>query len=189
MCTAWAPVGVGGANGDPTLLVAGLAVVVAAGLGLATVLRARSRKAGAPDARPAPILPEVTVLDHPGDLRPSSPSSPTLSADDSPRVCPTCRDEHPPEARFCPSDGNRLISTASPDARAPAGSVCPLCSRGYDPGVTSCTRDGEELVPFSVLRAQRDSAPGTTMCGTCGARYEGGQRFCVADGSELGAMN
>ncbi len=62
-------------------------------------------------------------------------------------VCPTCREEYPPEAKFCANDGNRLIPQKRGLGVAPAGGVCPVCGQGYDPGISTCPKHDEPLIP------------------------------------------
>ena len=72
------------------------------------------------------------------------------------KICPTCREEYPPEAAFCPNDGNRLVSArANTEPTAAGGGVCPVCGQGYDPGVLTCPKHGEELVPAAMQAAAR----------------------------------
>jgi predicted amidophosphoribosyltransferase len=106
-------------------------------------------------------------------------------------ICPTCRDEHPPHAQFCPRDGNRLVALhAGAERRAPSGGVCPVCGQGFDPGVTSCPKHDEELVPPAVYAAQSAVVAGLAkICPICGTQYPGDGRFCGRDGAALVPMN
>lgn len=106
-------------------------------------------------------------------------------------VCPTCREEYEATARFCKSDGNRLVPVREGvDPRAPTGGICPVCAQGYDPGVPVCPVHQEELVPAGLAREapeSRSSYP--KICPTCGVQYSGRSGFCGADGSALVTIN
>ena len=106
-------------------------------------------------------------------------------------LCPTCREEYPPEAQFCPKDGNRLRVPEAHELRQPAGGVCPVCGQGFDPGVQFCPEHREELVPAAAYHAMRAAAPPPTrkICPVCGAQYGGETRFCGSDGAELVPIN
>ncbi len=106
-------------------------------------------------------------------------------------VCPTCREEYPADAQFCPLDGNRLAAIIpDTETRGPAGGVCPVCGQGFDPGVTSCPKHDEELVPVAVYRAPLAQAPESAkVCPICGTQYPGDGRFCGRDGAALVPMN
>jgi hypothetical protein len=109
------------------------------------------------------------------------------------KVCPTCREEYPSEATFCPNDGNSLVRAEGPlDPASPAGGVCPVCGHGYDPGVTVCPKHQEELVPYSVYAARRGVAgPVIThkICPLCGTQYPGDSEFCGKCGALLVPVN
>jgi hypothetical protein len=109
-------------------------------------------------------------------------------------VCPSCRNEFPPNSTFCPHDGNRLmpapISPMQPSGAA--GGVCPTCGRGYDPGVKTCPVHGDHLVPAAVyqLRAEPPLAVERgKICPSCGGRYAGEATFCGKDGTALVLVN
>jgi hypothetical protein len=155
--------------------IVGAAALILGVLGL--ILVARSRKqARAPAGFAAPELERGT---------------PSEAARIGGTICPTCREEYPADAQFCPLDGNRLTSII-PDAetRGPAGGVCPVCGQGFDPGVTSCPKHDEELVPVAVYRAPLAQAPEPAkVCPICGTQYAGDGRFCGRDGAALVPMN
>jgi predicted nucleic acid-binding Zn ribbon protein len=155
--------------------IVGAAALILGVLGL--ILVARSRKqARTPAAIAAPELERGT---------------PPAAARIGGTICPTCREEYPAEAQFCPLDGNRLTSII-PDGetRGPAGGVCPVCGQGFDPGVTSCPKHDEELVPVAAYRAPLAQAPEPAkVCPMCGTQYPGDGRFCGRDGAALVAMN
>jgi hypothetical protein len=115
-----------------------------------------------------------------------------VAAKRSARVCPTCREEYPPDAQFCAVDGNRLVSLADAN-REPraAGGICPVCGQGFDPGVLSCPRHDEELVPAAVYLASRaaEAKPGKRICPVCGTQYPGDSQFCGNDGASLVPVN
>jgi hypothetical protein len=119
----------------------------------------RSRRAAAAAAAEAPPYP-----------RAASASS---------KACPTCREEFPPEAEFCPKDGNRLVPQTSL-AVGPGGSVCPVCGRGFNPGTLTCPEHPEELVPAAAFAAAGAPATATTrsICPMCGSQFSGEIRFC-----------
>lgn len=110
------------------------------------------------------------------------------------KACPTCREEFPPEAEFCPNDGNRLVSQLSLGT-GPGGSVCPVCGRGFNPGTATCPEHGEELVPAAAFAPSRAPAlAGTvvvirTICPVCGKQYSGETRFCGECGAGVVPVN
>jgi hypothetical protein len=107
-------------------------------------------------------------------------------------VCPTCREEYPPEAKFCANDGNRLVPLKSGFGVAPAGGVCPVCGQGYDPGISTCPKHDEPLIP-AVIRgsAQNENwVKGTRkICPVCGAQFSGDSQFCGNCGASLVPVN
>jgi hypothetical protein len=105
-------------------------------------------------------------------------------------VCPTCRDEYPPEATFCAKDGNRLQPLQRGTAVGPTGSVCPICGQGYDPGITICPKHDEPLVPSLVYAAGRAPVVETRkICPVCGAQFTGDSQFCGSCGAALVPVN
>lgn len=105
-------------------------------------------------------------------------------------VCPTCREEYPPESEFCASDGNRLVALSPQAPIGPVGGVCPICGLGYDPGVTVCPKHQEPLVPALVLAERRRPAPITQkICPVCGTQYPGDGQFCGKCGAALVPVN
>lgn len=110
------------------------------------------------------------------------------------KACPTCREEFPPEAEFCPNDGNRLVEQSSLGT-GPGGAVCPVCGRGFNPGTTTCPEHGEELVPAAAFVPSR--APGLastvvitrTICPVCGKQYSSETRFCGECGAAVVPIN
>ncbi|HWP06908.1 MAG TPA: hypothetical protein VNN72_14245 [Polyangiaceae bacterium] len=138
-------------------------------VGLVLVGRSRRRSAaGKPEARPA--------------------SGPTV-ASRPPTVCPTCRDEYPPETQFCPKDGNRVVPLERGTAVGPAGSVCPVCGQGYDPGVSVCPKHDEPLVPPAVFGRTMNTGETRKICPVCGAQYGGESQFCGTCGAALVPVN
>jgi len=107
------------------------------------------------------------------------------------KICPTCREEYPPEAGFCPNDGNRLVATrGNGEPAGPGGGVCPVCGQGYDPGIVSCPKHGEELVPAAVLAARpAESVDTKKICPVCGKQYGGDSQFCGGCGASLVPVN
>jgi hypothetical protein len=156
-------------------IVGGLALLLGVA-GLVLVLRSRRKRAReslVPAGAPAP----------PGVPAPGTPGA---------MVCPTCREEYPPDAVYCPTDGNRLARLQDgADARGPTGGICPICGQGFDPGVTLCPTHDEELVPPAVYFAMRESDPpfDKKICPVCGAQYPGQSGFCGADGAALVPVN
>jgi hypothetical protein len=108
-----------------------------------------------------------------------------------PAVCPTCREEYPPEAQFCPKDGNRLVPLERSAPLGPSGSVCPVCGQGYDPGVGVCPKHDEPLVPPAVYAQSRAAAAVETrkICPVCGAQFGGESQFCGTCGAALVPVN
>ena len=107
-------------------------------------------------------------------------------------VCPTCREEYPPEAKFCANDGNRLIPLQRGLGVAPAGGVCPVCGQGYDPGISICPKHDEPLVPAVVHgSAQNENRVTATrkICPVCGAQFSGESQFCGNCGASLVPVN
>jgi len=107
------------------------------------------------------------------------------------KVCPTCREEFPIAAEFCPNDGNRLVLQASLST-GPGGSVCPVCGRGFNPGTLACPEHHEELIPAAAYAASR--APGRgevtrSICPVCGTQFAGEIRFCGECGAAVVPIN
>lgn len=158
-----------------TLFVAvvGSAAVILGVVGL--LLMRRSRKVPPPSSRRAPV---------------SQPSAaPVRRA--QPMSCPTCREEFPAGAQFCPNDGNRLVPLERGLGPGPAGGVCPICGQGYDPGVTMCPKHHEALVPPGIQASPRaELAPKVQkICPMCGAQFSGESQFCGQCGAALVPMN
>jgi len=108
------------------------------------------------------------------------------------KVCPTCREEYPPEAGFCPNDGNRLVALrGQTEPTGPSGGVCPVCGQGYDPGVLTCPKHGEELLPAAMQAGVRvnDAVPTKKICPVCGKQYTGDSQFCGGCGAALVPVN
>lgn len=108
------------------------------------------------------------------------------------KVCPTCREEYPPEAGFCPNDGNRLVAMrGNAEPTGPSGGVCPVCGQGYDPGVLVCPKHGEELLPAAMQAGVRtnDAVPTKKICPVCGKQYTGDSQFCGGCGAALVPVN
>jgi len=118
-----------------------------------------------------------------------SPSRPRAAQRSGMKACPTCREDFPSEAEFCPNDGNRLMAQDEL-AVGPGGSVCPVCGRGFNPGTTSCPEHHEELIPAAAYAA-RFSAPVVTraVCPLCGSQFGGEHRFCGECGAALVPIN
>jgi hypothetical protein len=157
-------------------VVGGTALVLGL-LGFALVQHSR-RKPLAPEPRTPRTRPTPAIT--PNHLPPLA------------KVCPTCREEYPPEAAFCPNDGNRLVAargTAEPTG--PSGGVCPICGQGYDPGVLTCPKHGEELLPAAMQASVRvsDAAPTKKICPVCGKQYTGDSQFCGGCGAALVPVN
>jgi hypothetical protein len=123
---------------------------------------------------------------------PNLPAAPTPSrpVPRGAKVCPTCREEYPEQAEFCPADGNRLVESAPNAPLGPAGGVCPVCGQGYDPGVTVCPKHQEPLVPPLVLAERRRTSPAIQrICPVCGTQYPGDSQFCGQCGAALVPVN
>ena len=108
------------------------------------------------------------------------------------KMCPTCREEYPPEATFCPNDGNRLLaSRGNAEPAGPSGGVCPVCGQGYDPGVLTCPKHGEELLPAAVHTGVRtgDALITKKICPVCGKQFSGDSQFCGTCGAALVPVN
>jgi predicted nucleic acid-binding Zn ribbon protein len=108
------------------------------------------------------------------------------------KICPTCREEYPPEAAFCPNDGNRLLAARdNAELGGPSGGVCPVCGQGYDPGVLTCPKHGEELIPAAMQAGGRtvDSRNTKKICPVCGRQYSGDNQFCGDCGAALVPVN
>lgn len=162
--------------------IAGGCAVLLGLLGLVLVRRSRSAPSSGP--RVAPATP-------PPPAPPPAPLAPAMKA------CPTCREEYPAMAEFCPNDGNRLVwQTAL--GKGPGGSVCPVCGRGFNPGTSICPEHGEELVPAAVLAPpERNPTLASTLvipvtrtiCPLCGRQYTGETRFCGDCGAAVVPVN
>ena len=119
-----------------------------------------------------------------------SPSRPRAAVAAVAKACPTCREEFPPEAEFCPNDGNHLVAHGSLGT-GPGGSVCPVCGRGFNPGTLSCPEHHEELIPAGAYAAARaPQAPATrSICPVCGTQFTGESRFCGECGAAVVPIN
>jgi RNA polymerase subunit RPABC4/transcription elongation factor Spt4 len=125
---------------------------------------------------------------------PESPSRPRASAPvpatSGGKACPTCREEFPADAEFCPNDGNRLVAQTTLVA-GPAGSVCPVCGRGFNPGTLTCPEHGEELIPAPAFAARHVPTLfiTRTICPVCGTQYTAETRFCGECGASVVPVN
>lgn len=129
-------------------------------------------------------VPDAPISDAPSRPQPAAPSP-------SAKGCPTCREEFPAEAEFCPNDGNRLVAQTTL-AAGPGGSVCSVCGRGFNPGTLTCPEHGEELVPASayVPPARLQTLFITrTICPVCGTQYTSETRFCGECGAGVVPVN
>ncbi len=150
--------------------VAGASALVLGLLGLWLVRRSRAQ-AEAARQEDAPSRPRASLLP------------------ESAKACPTCREEFPPEAEFCPNDGNRLIPQLALGT-GPGGSVCPICGRGFNPGTALCPEHGEELVPAAALAPASSVVLTRTICPVCGKQYVGETRaFCGECGAAVVPVN
>jgi hypothetical protein len=158
-------------------VVGGTALVLGL-LGFALVQHSR-RKPLEPEIRPARARVGAAIT--PTNLPPLA------------KVCPTCREEYPPEAAFCPNDGNRLVAArANPEPTTAGGGVCPVCGQGYDPGVLTCPKHGEELLPAAMQASVRPAAEALIIkkiCPVCGKQYSGESQFCGSCGAALVPVN
>lgn len=159
--------------------IAGACALVLGLLGLLLVKRTR---------RPS----EEPPVDAPSRPRSSSPLAASAGGSASgTKACPTCREEFPPEAEFCPNDGNRLVAQTTLGA-GPGGSVCSVCGRGFNPGTNTCPEHGEELVPASAYSppARLQTMFITrTICPLCGTQYTSETRFCGDCGAAVVPVN
>lgn len=106
------------------------------------------------------------------------------------KICPTCREEFPPDAEFCAFDGNRLLPLTGEAGIGPTGGICPLCGQGYDPGVTVCPKHNEPLVPAPVqAERQRTVVVTRRICPVCGTQFPGDSQFCGKCGAALVPVN
>jgi hypothetical protein len=146
---------------------------------LGFVLVQRGRRKPAPPEQRAPRVRLAPALT-PSGLPPLA------------KLCPTCREEYPPEATFCPNDGNRLVaSRGNAEPAGPSGGVCPVCGQGYDPGVLTCPKHGEELLPAAVHTRGLSAETVITkkICPVCGKQYSGDSQFCGGCGAALVPVN
>lgn len=156
-------------------IVGGLALALGL-VGLTLVLRGRKKR---DDTEPTAAAPTAVERREPASER-------------GVMACPTCREEYPPDAQFCPNDGNRLVRLQDGgDPRAPSGGICPVCGQGFDPGIVVCPTHEEELLPPAAYFAMRDSEPPVDkkICPVCGAQYPGQSGFCGTDGAALVPVN
>jgi hypothetical protein len=160
-------------SGRKRALFVGILGVTALGLGLLGLMLVRRGRRAATQQ---------------GELRPAAPRTASTRP---PTVCPTCRDEYPPDAQFCPKDGNRLLPLERGAAVGPSGAVCPVCGQGYDPGVSVCPKHDEPLVPPVVYASTRSTTvvESRKICPVCGAQYGGESQFCGACGAALVPVN
>jgi len=165
------------------IIIGGLAIGLAA-LGFVLLRRNASRREEPPD------LEEPAVPAPPSGV--GAPPSRPMSVRGL--VCPSCRNDFPPQSTFCPHDGNRLIPApfAPMEPGSRAGGICPTCGRGYDPGVKTCPVHGDDLVPPSVYQVRAPqplAAERGKICPSCGGRYGGEATFCGKDGTALVLVN
>jgi hypothetical protein len=153
--------------------VVGGAAVLLGIMGLVLVRRSR---------RSPPSIRSGTKSAPPPPLAPPAPRG---------TFCPTCREEYPPAAQFCPTDGNRLVPIQQGTNPLSAGAVCPVCGQGFDPGVSVCPKHDEPLVPPAVYAARNAPAPVITrkICPVCGTQYGGESQFCGQCGASLVPVN
>jgi hypothetical protein len=85
-------------------------------------------------------------------------------------LCPTCHGQYPPEAEFCPADGDRLVAQESPGA-TPGGF-----------GAEDRAALGEAVVGSAAEIGKR-------ICPVCGVQYPGEAQFCGSDGAHLVPLN
>lgn len=106
------------------------------------------------------------------------------------KICPTCREEFPPNAEFCAFDGNRLLPFTQETGVGPTGGVCPVCGQGYDPGVSVCPKHNEQLIPAPV-HAERLKVLSLSrrICPVCGTQFPGDSQFCGKCGAALVPVN
>jgi hypothetical protein len=166
------------------VIIGGLAIGLAV-LGFVLLRRSSSRRDESAEEEEEEVPPPPMAEPAPAASRPVPVRA---------LVCPSCRNEFPPNSTFCPHDGNRLVpAPASPmQPGAAAGGVCPTCGRGYDPGVKACPVHGDDLVPAAVyqLRTQEPLAVERgKICPSCGGRYGGEATFCGKDGTALVLVN
>lgn len=105
-------------------------------------------------------------------------------------ICPSCHQEYPPDAAFCPNDGGRLRPRAA-DERSSIGGVCPVCGQAFAPDVQLCPEHQKPLIPPSqyVELRSRTPADGRKICPVCGVQYGAESRFCGVDGASLVPLN
>lgn len=164
--------------------VVGFSALVFGLTGLWLLRRQKARAQAALPPEPVASAPIVTRIEAP--TRPSAAAVPA----DALMLCPTCRAEYRPPARFCKLDGNRLVPSPGSEGRGPTGGVCPVCDQGFDPGTTECPVHDEELIPAGAQPStERPSGQYPKICPTCGVQYPNGSGFCGADGSALVTVN
>ena len=163
-------------------------------LGLVGVVALRrSRRATRDQSESAPsstTVPSVRTV-APASPRSQALAPPPTAAPAKGMICPTCREEYPPEARFCSKDANRLVPLQGGIGLAPAGGVCPTCGLGFDPGVAACPQHDEPLVPAAVYAAALESRKvhARKICPACGAQFSGESQFCGKCGASLVPVN
>ena len=122
-------------------VIAGVALLAAAALGIALWLRRRAAAGRTDDEDP-----------YAGEERGGA-------ADGTVR-CAKCGGTFPSGARFCPNDG--AVLTPGPGA-GPSGDpvddsvgmVCPTCHRGYSAEARFCPHDSARLLPYAEWRSRR----------------------------------
>ncbi len=199
------------ATAEPMLIavVGILALVIVGLLGMAIVVRRRSRPVDdvtepmrALPASPSPA-PPARPRARPQMIRGGGGGGLAV-ATSSATVCPTCRSEFH-GMTYCTRDARRLVppeEMLGGPLRAltsgkSAGVVCMACRRAYEPGLRSCPHDGTELIAFAVYNATRPRRRGATepagviarICPVCGTKYDLNARFCGHDAGELVVIN
>lgn len=167
-------------------LFVGVVGALALGLGVfgfVTLRRSRKAERAARSRRRAPAVATSTA---------PTPARGVTEASARVMVCPTCREEYPPDAKFCAHDGNRLVPLQPSLAMAPTGGVCPVCGKGYDPGVSVCPKHDEPLVPPVVHEAAQNEKRligARKICPVCGSCFAGDSQFCGNCGASLVPVN
>ena len=75
-------------------------------------------------------------------------------------LCPSCRAENDPSAKFCAKCGKEMASSAK----------CPKCNAATAPGAKFCPECGQSLAEGKCAKCNAVLAPGAKFCPSCGEK-------------------
>jgi membrane protease subunit (stomatin/prohibitin family) len=75
-------------------------------------------------------------------------------------ICPHCRAENAPQAKFCSACGKEMATTKP----------CPKCNAGVQPGAKFCPECGASLQSSACPKCNAAVQPGAKFCPECGQK-------------------